>query len=403
MATQSKKENLKFLAKLSPTARAGVIVGTFAVVVMVGAAIFAPPNSNLGKTGVGANESTLAIPQTKDNSNEKIAADQLATQNKVIEQDDSIKALRDENARLRDVTSKPPAVDIAVQNRLDKLTADIEQMRAVQADAATKQLPLPIPSGQPGKSLSGADLPIPSPLGGIGISTEEANKIRIIGGGAEKQKKAEKLISPIPKAYLPAGTFFEAVLLNGMDAPTNPVAIKNPVPALARIKTDATLPNLFKHDVKECFVLMAGYGSLASERAVIRLESLSCTAEDGKVLEAKLDGYIVGEDGRVGMRGRLVSKQGQLIAQSLTAGIFAGFGTAITPTATPGLNLNGGTSYALPSVGSIATTAVGKGFSDSATTVSKFYLEMASQMTPIVEIDAGRKITLILTKGIEVK
>ena len=37
-------------------------------------------------------------------------------------------------------------------------------------------------------------------------------------------------------------------------------------------------------------------------------------------MEAKLDSYAVGEDGKAGVRGRVVSKQGQIIAKSLMAG-----------------------------------------------------------------------------------
>lgn len=392
MGNSAKESKLEFLRKLSPNARAGVAVGAVAVVVLVGVAVTSPSSIVSGNSSLSSSQTTMSIPQNKDNSNENIAADQKAAEKIILQQGDSIDKLKQENLRLIELSGKPQPTEIALQNQLDALASEVAKVKQLQADALMHQLPPPIPvSTEP--TLN--DVPPP-------IAIVEVSKIRVIGasnvvGGSKVSKAPLK-----PQAYLPAGTFFEAVLLNGMDAPTNPVAIKNPVPALARIKTDAFLPNLFKHNVKECFVLMAGYGSLASERAVLRLESLSCTAEDGKVIEAKLDGYVVGEDGRVGMRGRLVSKQGQLIAQSLTAGILGGFGTAMTPTATPGLNLNSGTSYSLPSPGSIASSAAGKGFSDAATTVSKFYLDMASQMTPIVEVDAGRKVTLILTKGIEV-
>lgn len=200
---------------------------------------------------------------------------------------------------------------------------------------------------------------------------------------------------------------FEAILLNGMDAPTNSVAQKNPMPAVMRIKTEALLPNQYSHDVKECFVLVSGFGILSSERAQLRTETLSCVREGGKTMEAKVDGYVVGEDGRVGARGRLVSKQGQKIAQALTAGVLSGFATALTPTQVPRLDLSTGgnnfisTQRATPQ--SILETGVAKGFSSSANMVSQFYLELAKEMTPVVEIDAGRKLTVVLIKGVELK
>lgn len=395
MAETEKFGKFKFLAKLGPNARAAAVIGGLAGLVIIIAIILAPKGSVMGSS-VRPNESTFAIAQNKDTSNEKIASDQLAAQKRLIEQGDAIDKIKLENQQLKADASKPSAMDANFQDQLKKLESELATLRKEQVLSLNNQLPPPINNAPSIASNIPLPLEVPPPI-------TEVSKIRIIGGTNEKAKNYKNSAKILPKAYLPAGTFFEAVLLNGMDAPTNPVAIKNPVPALARIKTDAMLPNLFKHDIKECFVLMAGYGSLASERVVLRLESLSCTAEDGRVIESKLDGYVVGEDGRVGMRGRLVSKQGQLIAQSLTAGIFAGFGESLTPTATPGLNLNAGTSYAMPSAGAIVGTAVGKGFSDASTSASKFYLEMASQMTPIVEVDAGRKVTLILTKGIEVQ
>ena len=40
---------------------------------------------------------------------------------------------------------------------------------------------------------------------------------------------------------------------------------------------------------------------------------------DGAALEVKIQGSVYGEDGKVGMRGRLVTKQGQMLANALLA------------------------------------------------------------------------------------
>ena len=54
----------------------------------------------------------------------------------------------------------------------------------------------------------------------------------------------------------------------------------------------------------------------------LRGETISCVREDGGVIETRLDSYAVGEDGKAGIRGRLVSKQGQLVAKSMMADSF---------------------------------------------------------------------------------
>lgn len=384
-------------SKLSPAKRSATLVAVVASVVMV-VAYMMTPKSTAHLPSVKSNETNLAIPQNKDITNEKLASRQTAEGQKLEEQAQAIASLRQENVALRELITKPMAPDPNLDSRLNAIADQVAALAGQQKekDVLSKTLPPPVagPAVQP--------LGEPPPELGNAMPGTDKPKIRIIGDDTPSKHKDVSAQKP-PAPYLPAASFFEVVTLNGMDAPTNPVAVKNPVPALARIKTDAILPNHFLHDVKDCFILMAGYGSMSSERAIIRLESISCTGPDGKIMESKIDGYVVGEDGRVGMRGRLVSKQGQIVAKALAAGVLSGFGTAITPLATPGLNINSGTSYAQPSPGSIATSAVGKGFSDAASSASKFYLDVANEMTPIIEIDAGRKVTVVLTKGIELK
>jgi len=58
-------------------------------------------------------------------------------------------------------------------------------------------------------------------------------------------------------------------------------ARRDPYPALIRIKHDAILPNRFRADVCECFLVAAGCGDLASERDYPRTEAITCIREDG--------------------------------------------------------------------------------------------------------------------------
>ena len=69
---------------------------------------------------------------------------------------------------------------------------------------------------------------------------------------------------------------------------------------------------------------------LGSERAYLRAETLTCVRTDGGVIEVPLDAYAVGEDGKVGIRGGLVSKQGALLAKALQAGFLTAFSKVLT-------------------------------------------------------------------------
>ena len=156
---------------------------------------------------------------------------------------------------------------------------------------------------------------------------------------ASELKSAQKL----SQYLLTAGSILEGVLLSGMDAPTSAAAKKNPYPALIRIKKEAILPNYYRQNVRECFVIVSGFGELSSERARLRTERVSCVRNDGTVMESDISGYVTGEDGKVGVRGRLVTKQGAVIAKSLAAGALAGFGENISPTAISQLSLDSST------------------------------------------------------------
>ena len=124
--------------------------------------------------------------------------------------------------------------------------------------------------------------------------------------------------------YLPSGAFTRAILLGGLDAPTGGQAQRNPQPVLLRLADNAILPNQFRARVKECFIVGAGYGDVSSERAYIRTESLSCVTRDGTAIDVPVKGYVAGEDGKAGVRGRLVTKQGQFIARALMVGFLQG-------------------------------------------------------------------------------
>jgi len=163
------------------------------------------------------------------------------------------------------------------------------------------------------------------------------------------------------------------------------------------------LPNRHRFDVRECFTIVSGFGVLSTERAQLQTITISCVKESGEVIESKMEGYVVGEDGKVGLRGRLVTKQGQLLAKSFAAGFFSGIGQALSPLSVPQLNTSPGSTaqYQAPNLSQVATSATAQGLQRTARDISKFYLDMASEMFPIIEIDAMRRVTVILTKGVE--
>lgn len=203
------------------------------------------------------------------------------------------------------------------------------------------------------------------------------------------------------ETYIPAGTFMRGVLLSGLDAPTGGQAQQNPHPVLVEVLDMASLPNKFKADYKNCRFTANGAGDLSSERAYIRLDRLSCISEDGGALDVSVKGYIADQTGKAGVRGRLVSKQGQVLANALLAGVASGIGTAFSQGAmTTSVSPLGSTQSVKD--GQQLQAGVGQGVGSALQQLSRYYIQLADKMFPIIEVDAGQSVDIVITKGIAV-
>ena len=201
---------------------------------------------------------------------------------------------------------------------------------------------------------------------------------------------------------VPVGSYAIVGLISGMDAPTGSLATKNPVPVLLRVLDKGQLPNFFNSDVANCSVTGAGYGDISSERVYIRTEKISCVLKNGDIAEKDIKGYVTGEDGKAGLRGKLVSKQGSLIAKSFLSGMFSGVGTSIASQYS---------SVSTSALGAVTTldsnkamqSGVATGASTALEKIADWYLDRANETYPIIEIDAKRIGELILTGTVDFK
>lgn len=289
----------------------------------------------------------------------------------------------------------------SLKQQMDDMQAKASDVSAAGTQAEVPQSILPplppMPPQPPAQPASGtmptadnADLPVPLPQHDSGIASFEVSP-------AAAEVKPES-IQDTRTGYVPAGSFVRVVLLGGLDAPTGGQAQTNPHPILMRTQDNAFLPNRYRFEIKECFILASGYGDISSERAFARLENLSCVRRDGRAVDMTVKGYVVGEDGKAGMRGRLISKQGQVLANALLAGIGSGIGQAFQ---------NSTTTQSISPLGTIGTVNQGQqlqngisaGIGKTLDRLSKYYIDLAEKLFPVIEIDAGRTIEVVFTKG----
>ncbi len=256
-------------------------------------------------------------------------------------------------------------------------------------------VPLPPPISVPGQ---------PAPLGVSpailerGIESGEMGPAPDARPATEPTANKDRQAAKTPGTYLPSGSFVRAVLLAGLNAPTGGQAQSNPHPVLLRLVDHAQLPNQFRLKAKDCLIVGSGYGDLSSERAYIRTESLSCVSPRGESLDLPIKGYVAGEDGKAGVMGRLITKQGQVLANALIAGIGSGLGQAFQQSATTTTTSPLGSTSTVKS-GEEFKAGISSGVGKAMDRLAQYYISLAEKLYPVVEVDAGRLVDVVITKG----
>ena len=255
-----------------------------------------------------------------------------------------------------------------------------------------------MPPGSPNMPMAPPPVPLPPApvLTRVTLANRTANPAAPAGGSDAAASDASRTVS----TFLPV-SFTRGTLLGGLDAPTGGQSQSNPHPVLIRLSDNSVLPNRFRGEYRDCFVIAAGYGDISSERAYLRTENLSCVRSDGAALEVKIQGSVYGEDGKVGMRGRLVTKQGQMLANALLAGVVSGIGQGLATSST---------SYSTSALGTIASTSgadayragLGAGIGRALDRLAQYYIKLAENTFPVIEVDAGREIDVVITKGVRI-
>lgn len=268
----------------------------------------------------------------------------------------------------------------------------IESLRAPAANATASPEPVvPAPARAPAIVTAGGE------TAPVSEGDKEGTAAVDKGPATDAKSKPEE-----EGIFLPAGTIITSVLLSGMDAPTGRSAQSQPLPVLARVKSFANLPNRFRADVSECRVVGSTWGDLSSERAFIRAETFSCVREDGGVIEVGLRMFATGEDGKVGLRGPVVEKRGQLIGRAALAGFLQGVSDAFQPQRIPVLatgSADGNAQFQQISGGDAAQSGIYGGISGASDRLADYYIKRADELVPVIEISAGREATFIVQEG----
>lgn len=314
-----------------------------------------------------------------------------------------------------------------------ELNAIKQQLAAYRADASAKKTPQIIIKEVPkkeDKSLPETGL-LSEPAQALKVKPPlppppRANKSALFPGNAPPPpvKQADVIIGGIEVVSTPQGitsakadqkkntiylppSFMKATLLSGVAAPTITGGKVSPVPMLFKIDNLAILPNEVRADLKGCFVVAEGTGNLATERVQTRLLNLSCVTQNGEaIIDQTIKGFVVDADGQVDLKGNPVAKMGMHLARVGLSGLLGGLAEGIEQSAyvnaySPATGVSSST---LEDDGSaIAKLSIGRGLANSAKELQKFYIELAQQTMPVLEVGPTKKVNLVISEGVSLE
>lgn len=215
---------------------------------------------------------------------------------------------------------------------------------------------------------------------------------------ADETKAAYKRTS---QNYVPTGSFVTAVMIGAADANAGVNAQGDTAPIVFRTIHDGILPNGKRSRLKGCTVTASVYGEISSNRGIARLDNLSCIFDDKEKGEEILDIPVQGTAfnfGRNGIRGTPVMRNGKIIQMAGISGLFTGLGqtaknaSSTQITGTSGVVTSIDPNQAFLNMGGSALEEVGSKMAD-------YYIKLAEQYHPIIELNPGSVVNLVFLKG----
>jgi conjugal transfer pilus assembly protein TraB len=153
-------------------------------------------------------------------------------------------------------------------------------------------------------------------------------------------------------------------------------------------------------------MLGSAIGDLSSNRVLIRAEAISCNTHTGEAIEQRIMAYAVdSSDGLAGIEGDVVFKSGAMIANSLKAEFISGFANAFTPQNVQSLNTNPGATqlWQQQNLDRAAGAGIGQGFSGAADRIAEYYMSLAEEAHPVIELIPGIEVDFIVQRGMTLR
>ena len=303
------------------------------------------------------------------NENDKMKKELDALKQLILKKEENEKNLQNKNNNSNLYNSYPPSIPNLLDNSLEQ-----ENSAKINTNSIPKQTKI---------------------LYKVMDQKDGTNLIDSNFGKIQKkmlEKKDEKL-------YIPTTAISRGALLHGLNAPTS---MSKPMPTVVMIKDVAFLPNRKKFNIKECNLLVEGYGQLSDERAYFKFTKFVCINEDGKkIYDTKASGYLTSlTDNKQGLPGHVVSKQNEMLKRMFIAGMFEGAAEMFKNTGQTQITSPLGTTTSQSTdTKDRVNNMLGGGLGTASESAKELYLEKARNISETVEI-LSQEVGLVFTDGL---
>ena len=428
---QAEKATTSPVADLNATTarRQKLLLGTIGAVILAGGSWFILGGDDGAKGGdpeapqtidtaglVNRNLSQREFVATYGNRLDAVSREQKALKDTSVPRSEieaQLAALKSENQAMR--TDGQAAIDaISAEN------AELRSRLTSQSAPPPPSSPLPAYGPQAGGYDARGRAPTPVAAGAPNIAEPvfaAPGEVKLMsfgsdkpasGGGRSIRPEVPPVVVEDSPDYLPPNSYASARVIVGVDASAGVSSQTDPLPVVLRITGPArsVMQNgkVLTTRIEGCIVNGAARGDLSSEKVYVKLARMTCDQPGGRVAVSEVKGFI-SFAGKSGVRGRVVSREGNLVSQALLAGIVGGFGRGFSANANGIFAGQLGAGGQRPSLSAtdIVAGGLGQGAGEAADTVSRYLIERAEQYQPVVEMPTGIAVEIVFLDGVYVR
>jgi conjugal transfer pilus assembly protein TraB len=232
------------------------------------------------------------------------------------------------------------------------------------------------------------------------FKTTKSNEAKIESKSFKSNRKVLKL-----GEYIPANSYAQAKLISGVDAGVGMNAESNPRNALLRITGEVVSAGFGGKYLKTskligCQMSLKAVGDISSEKVYLDGVVMSCAKDSNSFIEIPVKAYV-SSMGKAGVRGEIVSREGDMVLKSFVAGIASGFGNGVSEFSRPQTSLLGSNSTLSDGqkARNLLNGGLGSGLNSGSNSLAEFFIKRAEQYQPVISVNEGVEVNIVFIEG----